>query len=113
MNLKRKVYLYVSANGAFQIAPDKANQHKLFDEGYLPVGSVDTVEEAEQLQTMLCRLSREDNETYFLPFPAGRHEVLPDVGNMLEETYKLMLRDAKGAALVAPFVTYKKRWNLL
>lgn len=107
-DLTRNVILYLYANGALTFAP-KSDRRK--PQGALPVYSVDTVEEARKLQIMLCSLSKQDNETYFLPF-SEKVEDIPKVSEMLHLVYVNWKNGVTGQSLVAPFIRYKKELGL-
>lgn len=83
--IHRRVLLVCSQNGAVFIR----NQNRLPDQtGLLPFHSTDTRAEAEGLQVYFCRLSRHDNETYFLNEFDGTLEDLDLVGARFEKEYQ-------------------------
>lgn len=113
-HLERDVIIYLYANGAMVYREARAvewkgplDAEKNPVEGALPVYSVDTTEEAEELQTMLCRLSRADNETMILPF-SQKVEDLEHVTTMLDRTYQAMKEGKRKMELWGPFVEYKQ-----
>lgn len=107
--LSRIVKIVLFANGAmdYTLGPN-------LPKGSLPVFSVDTIEEAEGLQVSLCRLSREDGRTYYLPFPQTSDEGnLRHVTQMLTEFYDLQKQGIRGASLWEPMTAYKNKFGLL
>lgn len=107
--MTRKVKIWLYANGAFEIdGPGRFPASS----GALPVFSVDTQEEAERLQVMLCRNSHEGNGTYHLPF-SGDIKDMAAVTKMIEETHRRLARGDKGSSLVEPFTAYKQATGVL
>lgn len=105
--LIRPIKIYLYQNGAFVFAGPADTK----PDGALIVGSVDTIEEAKSLQVMLCKLSRVDNETYYLPF-TGEYEAVEAVMEMLEATYQGQKQGLGDAPVWKSFVEYQKKYGL-
>jgi len=108
--LERNVIIYLYQNGAMVFKRKKDKSTKF--EGALPVFSVDTVEEAEEMQTALCRLSRADNETYILPF-SGQLDDLYKAQEMMHNFYDARKRGLPGEVAWNAFENYKKATGVL
>jgi hypothetical protein len=107
-HLDRQVIIHLFQGGAVvaRDKDDKSKETKKKIDGSLPVFSVDTMEEANQLITLLCKRGY-DNESMLLPF-SGEYEHMIKVSEMMEEVYTLKKRGYTGEELFAPFVRYKK-----
>lgn len=90
LNLNRPVLLDLAANGALTFRTIASGQGP---GDSLPVASVNTVEEARQLQVLLCGLSRQDNQTYLLPFPENPEYQDLRAASIYIETMYNILRD--------------------
>lgn len=112
-HLDRAVILHLWPSGKI-VARDKADKRKETKkaiQGSLPVFSVDSMEDANGLLAMMCKLSREDNETYFLPF-TGEVDDMAKVSAMMEEVYTIR-RAGGGKEAWAPFNRYREAAGLL
>jgi hypothetical protein len=111
-HLDRPVILHFFQGGALvpREKTDKSKETLKKIDGSLPVFSVDTMEDAERLMTMLCKLGY-DNETRILPF-SGDPTHMIKVSEMLESVYTLLKRGYTGAELVEPFIRYKRETGL-
>jgi len=108
-DLDRPVIIYIYKGGAIDFKHKHDNAKNL--DGALPIFSVDSEADAEQLQTSFCKLSRDDNKTMVLPF-SGKYEHMEKVTDMLRACYALRKAGVTGAAFWEPFVAYRKECGL-
>lgn len=97
----RRFMIHVCKDGTVTYR-DKSIDEKVFNGRALPVFSVDTAEEAEQIQIRFCKLQYESHplipgKPWYKVFPfSGELEDLDRVRNMFAEFYKAMKeRNAK------------------
>ncbi len=96
-NLKRPVLIFLSKDGVFQFAREGTKRHAEMMKGYsyLPCASVNTLAEAEEIQTALCKLSYDGGLYRYHPFD-GTLEGLEDAGRRIEQLYQHRKSGASG-----------------
>lgn len=115
-HLARPIGVYLSRNGILRYAR-KGEVPAAIAETSLLVFSVDTEEEAKELQVMLCKQTYDIPPLWKLPFPdesdeGKAYENLTKVTDMLKRLHYNRTRGFTGEQLVTPFINYKKELGL-
>jgi hypothetical protein len=66
----------------------------------LPMYGVDTIQEAQSLQVLMCAVSRRDNETYYIPGFGGEVDDIFTTGERFADAHQAMIERRKARANV-------------
>lgn len=93
-NLKRPILIFLSKNGVFQFARKGTAKHLELSNGSIACASVNTLAEAEEIQTATCKLSY-DGKLFLYPFDHTLRG-LELAGQQIERLYEHHKSGAKG-----------------